>query len=265
MKINKQEIKKNSAGLALLLCVIAMLSGCSTLNSVSNRAKALAVKPAPDVGFIAQPDRQVNPADLPFHKVWFKPGFDMNNFHELVVAPVNTQYMQEMSWLHRMSTANWISDVKKDIEMLALYFHDRVVKDFETDPKRRFQVVESSAQHKQPALRLELALIEINPSTPVVHALSWAAPYGTGTAVGVVNQRRAAFEGRLRDVQTGEVVATFADRDMQDVGPFDLTRLTWYGPAKGIMNQWAKQFVQIASRKPGEVITDPIAFTLRPF
>ena len=69
-----------------------MLSGCSTLTSVSNSAKALAVKPAPDVGFIAQPDRQVNPADLPFHKVWIKPSFDMNNFHELVVAPVNTQY-----------------------------------------------------------------------------------------------------------------------------------------------------------------------------
>jgi len=265
LKIQRPTIKKNSVGLALLLCVIGTLLGCSTINSVSNSAKALVVKPAPDAGFVAQPDRQVNPADLPFHKVWIKPGFDMNNFHELVVAPVNTQYMQEMSWLHRMSTATWVSDVKKDIETLALYFHDRVVKDFKTDPKRRFQVVESSAQHKQPALRLELALIEINPSTPVLHALSWAAPYGTGAAVGVVNQRRAAFEGRLRDLQTGEVVATFADRDMQDIGPIDLTRLTWYGPARGIMNQWAKQFVQIANRSLGEVITDPTAFTLRPF
>ena len=81
----------------------------------------------------------------------------------------------------------------------------------------------------------------------------------------MVNQRRAAFEGRLRDLQTGEVVATFADRDMQNVGPIDLTRLTWYGPAKGNMDKWAKQFVQIANRKPGEVITDSTAFTLRPF
>ena len=137
--------------------------------------------------------------------------------------------------------------------------------DFKADPKHRFQVIDSPAQHKQPALRLELALIEIDPSMPVLHALSWAGPIGTGTAAGMVNQRRAAFEGRLRDLQTGEIVATFADRDMQDAGPLDLTRLTWYGPAKGIMDQWAKQFVQIANRKPGEVITDPVAFTLRPF
>ena len=100
---------------------------------------------------------------------------------------------------------------------------------------------------------------------PVLHAISWVGPIGTSAAAGLVNQRRAAFEGRLRDLQTGEVVATFADRDMQDVGPIDLTRLTWYGPAKGIMDMWATQFVQIANRKSGEVISDPIAFTLRPF
>jgi hypothetical protein len=172
--------------------------------------------------------------------------------------------MFEMDWLHKASSANWFGDVQKDIEELAQYFHDQVVKDFKEDPKRRFQVIASPAQHKQKALRLELALVEIDPSMPVLHAAGWAV-IGGSTAAGVVNQRRAAFEGRLRDLQTGEVVATFADRDMQDVGPIDMTRMTWYGPAKGIMAQWAKQFVQIANRKPGEVITDPTAFTLKPF
>lgn len=52
---------------------------------------------------------------------------------------------------------------------------------------------------------------------------------------------------------------------IEQPGPIDLTRLTWYGPAKGIMDMWSKQFVQIANRKPGEVITGPVALTLRPF
>ena len=69
----------------------------------------------------------------------------------------------------------------------------------------------------------------------------------------------------MRDLETGEIVATFADRDTQDVGPLDLTRLTWYGPAKGIMDRWAQQFVKIANREPGEAVTDPTAYTLRPF
>ena len=264
MKIDNQKMKKISVVLALSLCAIGTLSGCSYIQSGSNDAKALAVEPAPDAGFIEQPDRQVKRADLPFQKVWIKPGFDKSGYRELVVAPVNTQYMLKMDWLHQLSSANWLADVKKDIAELGQYFHDQVVRDFEDDPKHRFQVIDSPAQHKQKVLRLELALIEIDPSQPVLHGLGWLT-LGGGTAAGAINQRRAAFEGRLRDLQTGEVVATFADRDMQDVGPIDLTRLTWYGPAKGIMDKWAKQFVQIANRKPGEMVTDQTPFTLRPF
>jgi hypothetical protein len=173
--------------------------------------------------------------------------------------------MMEMDWLHQASSASWFSDVKADIAELGRYFHHQVVQAFQKDPRHRFRVLNNPEEHQQPALRLELALIEIDPSTPVLHALSWAGPIGTGSAMGAVNQRRAAFEARLRDLQTGEVIATFADRDTADIGPLDLTRLTWYGPAKGIMERWAAQFVQIANRQPGEIVSDPTPFTLKPF
>lgn len=251
------------SGLAIPLVIT--LAGCSALQSSSNDVKATVVEPAPDAGFIQQPKRQTVHADLPFQKVWIKPGFDAAKYKEIIVSPVNTQYMLEMDWMHSITGANILGDVKKDIADLAQYFQNQVIKDFEEDPNHRFTVIKFAAYHKKPALQLELALIEVDPSASVLHALSWAGPIGTGSAVGAVNQRRAAFEGRLRDFQTGEVVATFADRDMQDVGPIDLTRLTWYGPAKGIMDRWAKQFVQIANRKPGQVINDETAFTLRPF
>jgi hypothetical protein len=252
------------AGIFTLMLILA-LGGCSSVRSASNDVKAIAVDPAPDAGFIAHPERQRQRADLPYQKVWIKPGFDKTPYRDIIVAPVNTQYMMEMDWLHDMSSAAWFSDVKADIAELGVYFHDQVVQALRDDPKHRFKVIERQERRNQPVLRLELALIEVDPSTPVLHALSWAGPPGTGSAAGAVNQRRAAFEGRLRDVTTGTIVATFADRDMADIGPIDLTRLTWYGPAKGIMDRWAKQFVQIANRKPGDVITDETAFTLRPF
>lgn len=248
-----------------LIFAAMLLGGCATINTEANKIKEKAVSPAPDAGFIEHPEFQSKRADLPFQKVWIKPGFDAAAYKELVVAPVNTQHMLKMDWLHQTSSANWLSDVKKDIEELAQYFRDKVIMDFKEDPNHRFEVIEFGNQHQRPALIMELALIEIDPSKPVLHALSWAGPPGTGLAASLINQRRAAFEGRLRDLQTGEIVATFADRDMQDAGPLDLTRLTWYGPAKGIMEQWAKQFVQIANRKPGELVTDPTPFTLRPF
>ena len=264
-KANSQKLQKHYVNLTLAFCVIGALSGCSTIQSESNEVKALAVEPAPNAGFIKHPERDIKIAYLPFQRAWIKPGFDAGNYKQLVVAPVNTTHMLKMDWMHDLSSAEWLGNVKKDIQDLAQYFHDQVVKDFNEDPNQRFQVIEPPAQPTLPALRLELALVEIDPSMPVLHALSWAGPIGTGTAAGAINQRRAAFEARLRDLHTGEVVATFADRNMQDVGPLDLTRLTWYGPAKGIMDQWAKQFVQIANRKPGEVIADPTPFTLKPF
>jgi hypothetical protein len=264
LKINSQKIKKNSVVLVLSLCVMGTLSGCSYIQSGSNEAKAIAIEPAPNAGFIEQPERDKKIAYLPFQRAWIKPGFDKSHYKNIVIAPVNTQYMLEMDWLHNMSSASWFGDVQKDIQELAQYFHDQVVKEFEEDPNHRFQVITSPGKHKKGVLRLELALVEIDPSTPVLHAAGWAVPGGS-SAAGVVNQRRAAFEGRLRDLKTGEVVATFADRNMADIGPIDLTRMTWYGPAKGIMDMWAKQFVQIANQKPGEMISDPTAFTLRPF
>lgn len=259
-KLQLGALRANSA----LLCLCAgLLNGCS-VQQESNKLKSMVVEPAPDAGFIENPEQQFKRADLPFQKVWVKPGFDANQFKELVIPPVNTQYLLEMDWLHQLSSANLLGGIQQDIEELAVYFHDQVIKAFKEDPERRFQVIQFVSDHREPALRLELALIEIEPSQPALHAAGWLTP-GGGTAAGVVNKRRAAFEGRLRDLQTGEVVATFADRDMQDAGPLDLTRLTWYGPAKGIMDRWAKQFVEIANKKPGEVIGDPTPYTLRPF
>ena len=266
MKKTRQKTPKNLAAWTLPFCIAgSLIAGCSAIQSGSDEMKSVAVEAAPDAGFIEHPERQSRPTDLPFQKVWIKPGFKISAYHELEVAPVNTQYMLEMDWMHKLSAANVIGDVKKDTEELAQYFHDQVVKDFKGDPNHRVQIIESPGQQTGPVLRLELALIGIDPSQSVLHALSWAGPPGTGTAAGAINQRRAAFEGRLRDLQTGEVVATFADRDMQDAGPLDLIRLTWYGPAKGIMDRWAEQFVQIANAKPSEMVTDPTAFTLRPF
>jgi len=265
MRSHGNAMKRRRVALLTLFCLLGVvIAGCSSMRSGSNDIKAKSVEPAPDAGFIEHPELQTRRDNLPFQKVWVKKGFDAKHYKALVVAPVNTDYMLEMDWLHKGGTANWVGNVKKDIEKLAKYFHDEVVKQFKEDPNHRFRVIEKPGPADKDVLRLELALIEIDPSKPVLHAAGWLVP-GGGTAAGIVNQRRAAFEGRLRVLQTGEVIATFADRDMQDVGPIDLTRLTWYGPAKGIMDQWAKQFVQIANRKPGEIVSDPVAFTLRPF
>lgn len=167
---------KELTRIALLAATAALLPGCSDVQTQSNEIKAATVQPAPDAGFIPHPERQTQHAGLPFQKVWIKPGFDKADYKALIVASVDTRYMLEMDWLHKMSSATWVSDVKKDVAELAQYFHDQVETEFRNDPNHRFQVVQQPGQTRLPALRLELALVEIDPSQPVLHALSWAGP-----------------------------------------------------------------------------------------
>jgi hypothetical protein len=265
MKRSGMAIWLNFAGLLLTALILSgFLTGCATVTTASNDLKAVLVKPAPDAGFIKEPGRQTRRPDLPFQKAWLKPGLDLNKYREVYVAPVNTEHMLQMDWLHAISTANLLGNFKQDVNELAVYFRDKVKKEFRKNPDNRFLLIDYPGVGARPLLSLELALIEVEPSEPILHAVGWVVIGGT-VAAGVINPRRASFEGRLRDLQSGEVVATFADRNTQDIGPIDLTRYTWYGPAKTIMDKWAKLLVQVANRKQGEIVNEPIAFTLRPF
>jgi len=51
-------------------------------------------------------------------------------------------------------TSGLVGNVKKDIAELARYFNHKVVEDFKNDPKHRFQIIDSTEQHTQPALIL---------------------------------------------------------------------------------------------------------------
>lgn len=60
-----------STGLTMLLCVIRIRSGCSAIQSGSDGGWT-----GPNAGFIEYPEQLGKRANLPFQKVWVKPGFD---------------------------------------------------------------------------------------------------------------------------------------------------------------------------------------------
>ena len=85
--------------------LVLLMNGCSSVRSGANDLKSTAVEPAPDAGFIEHPELQSKRADFPFQKVWIKPGFDKSGYRELIVAAVNTDHMEKMDWMHRLSSA----------------------------------------------------------------------------------------------------------------------------------------------------------------
>jgi hypothetical protein len=115
---------------------------------------------------------------------------------------------------------------------------------------------------------VEVAIVEVVPSKVVLNALGYA-PFGIGLAINAVraiadDTSTCAFEARIRDASTPELVATMADREAQQLAIVTVRGLTWYGNAEAIITQWSKQFAEIANRKPGEAVQETSVFTLKP-
>jgi len=204
------------------------------------------------------------PEDLPFHKVWVKSEVDWNKYQCLYIQDVNTQYLLEANWWQQSMRED---EMEADVREVAAYMKQQFMAAFQNDPRNRYRVVESPAEG---CLVLEMALTELVPSHPVMEALSIAAPYGSGVVVQAAAKQSGAkatvaFEAKIKDASTNEVLAMAADREQGKAAPVNLRALTWYKEAEGIIDEWAGQFVQIANRRPGEIVEDSSPFTLKPW
>ena len=138
---------------------------------------------------------------------------------------------------------------------------------FQNDPHHRLRVVMSP---EKGSLTLEMAITELVPSKVLLNVIKVAGPYGSGLAAGALERRAeaqstVAFEARVKDTDTGQTVAMFADRQYVTLRPIDLKGFTWYGNAEDIVECWAEQFVDIANRRPGEFIKPVSRFSLKPW
>lgn len=222
--------------------------------------------PAAPAGF-AEPDGMRHNPDLPFHRVWRDRGFDFAGCRRLHVAPVDTDYLMENTWWSGFGRGG---HAEADVGALAERFRARVTAAFRDDPVHRFAVVDERALAADPdrALILELAIVELVPHKAVLHALSYpGGPVGLLARRGLdtLDATRIAIEGRVRDAASGAIVARFADREQKKSGLLNLKNFTWYAHVHEILDEWAEQFRQVASKAPDDVVPDTPAWEWLPW
>jgi hypothetical protein len=220
--------------------------------------------PAPSAGF-ADPSAMRNDPAIPFNRFWRKPGVDWTYYNRIYVAEVDTSYMLKMTAWQK---GERVADIEKDVRKVADYERGSIMKAFREDPKHRFQVIDSSTRDPH-VLVLEVALIELVPSKVLLNLLEYA-PFYVGTGITVArtaanDKSTAAFEARVRDSATGDVVMLAADREAEQFAIIDFRGLTWYSDADGIIDEWSKQFVQIANARGDEKIAGASTFRLLPW
>jgi hypothetical protein len=251
-----------------VILTLILLSGCSTMDSMRSFLDSrLRARPAEGTGFVPMEELAKDPR-LPFDKAWIQQGVDWQRYRTIYIAPVNTDYLRQANWWQEGIRAG---QMEQDVQNLASFMRTQFIRAFQDDPRRRFRVVMAP---EKGSLTLATALTELVPNKVALNAMRSAAPFvapiGAGLAVsaferGTGAQSTVAFEAKVKDSDSGRIVAMFADRNYAIVRPIDLRGFTWYGNAQEIIRQWAGQFVQIANKRPGEIIRPASTFSLLPW
>lgn len=267
-------MSRKSLVLSILLTSI-LLSGCISLDTLRFSAEAsldamkssidrkLKAEPASGAGYVPMQQLAKNPK-LPFDKAWIQPGVDWQRYRTIYIAPVNTDYLIRANWWQESIRAD---QIRQDVQNMAIFMRTQFITAFQNDPHRRLRVVMSP---EKGSLTLEMAITELVPSKVLLNVVKVAGPYGSGLAAGALErgaeaQSTVAFEARIKDIDTGQTVAMFADRQYATVRPIDLKGFTWYGNAEEIVKDWAEESVAIANWRPGESIKPASTFSLSPW
>jgi hypothetical protein len=239
--------------LTALALLVSLQTGCKT-------------KPAPSTGYLPDSVPMTEQrARFPFQRVWVKPGVDKDDYDRIVIGSVNTSYLMENTGWKAANPGN--TELDEAVEELAQYMQETFDRAFRDDPQHKFLMANQRGPH---TLILQLAITEVVPAKAALGALGLVAPVVGQTAVGIGSKAAAgkpsiAIEGRVLDGQTGEVLFMFADREERQWRPIDLKAMSWWGHAKPIIDDWARQCVELANTPSTYQVEDRSAFTLKPW
>jgi len=251
------------AAVLLLSALLTLAAGCSKMKA----------KPAADSGFLADSEKMAeNRERAPFNRLWVDEKFDLLNYDSLFVAPVNTNFLIEQNTWAKANPRN--IKIEDDTKKIAVKMREKVIDAFQSSDENRFKLVDGIPETTAAAKTMifELALTELVPSKAILGAIgvaSWAVTPAVGIPIGAVASMAddgwIAIEGRIRDGETGEIVAMFADREKAKTRILDLTSVTWYAHTSEIMGDWSQQFVTLANTPKDFKVEDSNPFRLRPW
>lgn len=214
----------------------------------SSFALTSCTRPAPPSGFLEKPTRMAKSKTSPFQRSWKDPKADFTKFRKIEIAPVSTEHTR----IRGIAIAKWKSAggnkmLASEVSTTAISLRESYQKAFSSVYPNRWQVGPSPS-----ALKLELHLVEIAPSQPLLETAGFFFRGG-----GLMNQPSIAIEGRFRDPRTGKIIKTFADRSTGEIALVDLSKLQSYALHKKIMRQWARNSVISVSIADGQKVPQP--------
>ncbi len=251
----------------LLLCCffMAALSSCRSTNQL---LKAGPAKPSP---FLEHQQELITLRDrLPFHKIWWPKDERVlaraTAQHKLYIAPVRLDYLRPVKKaLPRKEVENG-SILRREHEM-AFFIRNEFGRAFLRSPSSwpRFRLASKPGPD---TVTLELALVELNPTSPKGNAVKTGLKFVVGPIAGLgsfFTQGNIAIEGKLRNNRTGELLFEFADNQSDKMTFYSARDFKPYGHANHAIVDWANQFEEFTRTRSNVRVKSSLCFTLSPY
>lgn len=248
--------------LLLLAAVLPLLASCQSTN------KLLKARPAKLSPFIEHPSEMItNRERLPFHRIWWPTDTRViggaASRSSLYIAPIHMEYLRPVAKPLPRKEIEWGSIQRREADM-AFYLRNEMGRAFLRSPSPRYRLAKSPGKD---SITLEIALVELNPTSPKGNAVKTGLKFVVGPVAGLggyFTKGNIAIEGKLRDSRTGALLFQFTDNEADKMTFYSLRDFRPYGHALVAIQEWAEQFELFTRTRANYRIGDSRFFTLDP-
>ena len=245
-----------------LFALLLALPACSSTNRLL-KAQPVGLSPFFEQPWLAQDASK----QLGFQKIWTPPDPQVlaagKAKRKLYIAPVTLAYLRPLNRALSSGEVAW-GGVQRRQADVAARLREEFISAFRRSPTPLYRLV---SQPGKDTLTLQLAVIELNPTSPKGNVMVTVLKFVVTPVIGLAayfTKGNMAIEGKVVDSRSGRAFFQFADNESDKLTFINVRDYQPYGHAVNSIHHWAVQF-ELMTRSPrGWKVQDAGSITLRP-
>lgn len=242
------------------LCILAAWPSVFFASCTQTARTEAALDHIPKTAFADVPLQVWN---APFQGLWVNPNVDLHREspRKLYIAPVTTDYMTESP------RRRWFPEEYAEVMRELSGLFDRELKEkVRLQPSLQSSLVD---RRDQAELALEVALVKLDRTLVGVNLLSMGTSFfvpGVSYALGFLSKGDMAMVGRVREVESGRILAVFGDYRQDEPTVFGSLRdYTMYGSHRRTIRMWSDKLAELLAAGGKGHVAPATWMTLNPF
>lgn len=163
-------------------------------------------------------------------------------YNKAIISDVEISKEAIKNWSDSFGTViNSEESYIKESKIIAAYFKNKLIEDIKSN-NPDFTIVSASDKN---TVMINVTFVEIVYSIPSLEVASVMTPLpGSGLAISALNNVHIAFVMKIIDAQSGQLIASIADRKFPPMKLVDLNKFTVTSSIKEICDHWSSMITK---------------------